>query len=123
MEISLVNDIHSHNLFQLEKKELEDSVQWKYEDKQYMLKIVTDKEERTVKSIFKSDNIIESEEEIKQKFLDILFEDKMSKFINQEDGFDDSVDGESEEINKINPYDPNLFVLIQKHFLFIKSIK
>lgn len=116
MKISLINDKYSHNLFELEKDEFENEIQWKYTDEQYMLKIITDKDGRNVKSVFKSNNIMDSEEEIKHKFLDILFEDKMTKFFNKEDGFDDSIDTESEDINKINPYDPKLIRVDTKTF-------
>lgn len=116
MKISLIDDENRDILINLEKSESEYEIKWSYSDAQFEISIITDCEIREVKSMTKSDNLIESQDEIKQKFLDIAFENKMSQFINLEDGFDDAEDEENNEIEKINPYDSKLIRVDTKTF-------
>ena len=100
---------------ELTKRKENDNWIWSYYNSQVELEIVTDNEMKNILNIRKSENISESNEVIKQKFLDCLFEHKMASLINAEDGFDDSEEGE-ENNNAINPYDPKLIRVDTKTF-------
>ncbi|MCM1541546.1 MAG: DUF262 domain-containing protein [Blautia sp.] len=71
---------------------------------------------RTVGEIKASDTIIEEEEEIRRKFSDSLFENKMNQLINMEDGFDDADEEEGNESIKYNPYNLKLIRVDTKPF-------
>ena len=91
-------------VFPLERQNNGDSIIWRFQDEQFEIEIITDKEIRMTKLVKKSDTIIESEEEICQKFADSAFETKMNQLINMEDGFDDADEEERNEDVKYNPY-------------------
>lgn len=114
--IYLVDNDNVTNTFPLEWSDYEDSIVWRYEDERFKINIVTDKEIRTVRTIEKSDTIVESIEEIKHKFLDSAFESKMNRLINIEDGFDDADEEEGNEGEKYNPYNPKLIRVDTKPF-------
>lgn len=116
MKISLIDDENRDIYINLEKAESENELNWSFADSQFAINIITDCDMREVKNVTKSNNLIESEDVIKQKFLDIAFENKMSQFINLEDGFDDAEDEENNEIEKINPYDSKLIRVDTKTF-------
>ena len=115
MKISLL-DLEDNNIcLELKKQDKDAEIEWIGIEGNYFCKIVTDKDIKEVKGIEKSENIYGTNEEIRQKFFDILFEYKMIKFINNEDGFDDAEE-EEDEVNKINPYDPKLIRVDTKTF-------
>ena len=115
MKINLL-DLEENNIYlELKRQENDTEIEWIGTEGNYSLKIVTDKDINEVKIIEKSENINGTNEEIRQKFYDIMFEYKMNKFINNEDGFDDSEE-EEEDVNKINPYDPKLIRVDTKTF-------
>lgn len=58
---------------------------------------------------------METEDDLKHKFSELLFEERMEESINQNDGFD-SADEEEEEKEKINPYNPKLIRVDTKPF-------
>lgn len=115
MKINLL-DIEDNNIYlELKRQERETEIEWIGTEENYSLKMVTDKDMKEIKGIEKSENINGTNEEIRLKFFDILFEYKMKKFINNEDGFDDSEE-EEEDANKIDPYDPKLIRVDTKTF-------
>ena len=103
-------------VFPLERQNNDDSIIWRFQDEQFEIEIITDKEIRMTKLVKKSDTIVESEEEICQKFADSAFETKMNQLINMEDGFDDSDEEERNEDVKYNPYNPKLIRVDTKPF-------
>ena len=103
-------------VFPLERQNNGDSIIWRFQDEQFEIEIITDKEIRMTKLVKKSDTIIESEEEICQKFADSAFETKMNQLINMEDGFDDADEEERNEDVKYNPYNPKLIRVDTKPF-------
>lgn len=103
-------------VFPLERQNNGDSIIWRFQDEQFEIEIITDKEIRMTKLVKKSDKIIESEEEICQKFADSAFETKMNQLINMEDGFDDADEEERNEDVKYNPYNPKLIRVDTKPF-------
>lgn len=116
MKISLIdkeNNIQTICLFQIERA---DSIKWIHDDELGKIEIITDLQLNKIESIEKSDNWSDSENEIKQKFQDAIFEYKMSQLINTEDGFDDADDDEKEEFEKYNPYNPKLIRVDTKTF-------
>lgn len=102
--------------FFLERVDSEDSIIWESQNENAEIKIVTDKDIRIIKNIEKSDLISESEEEIKRKFLDSAFENKMVQLINLEDGFDDADEDEGQDEKGYNPYNPKLIRVDTKPF-------
>lgn len=116
MQINLVDCDSNIKTFELERNDKENVILWTYADEKFRLEIVTDDEIKKVEEIKKSSNIIDNEEIVKQKFLDAAFEYKMSRLINSEDGFDDAEDGDEEESEKVNPYDPKLIRVDSKTF-------
>lgn len=88
---------------------------WTSENESFRLSILSNKELENVTVLEKSDNIMETEEEIKRKFSDWGFEQKITELTNKEDGFDDA-DEEENEVEKINPYDPKLIRVDTKTF-------
>lgn len=103
-------------VFPLERQNNGDTIIWRFQDEQFEIEIITDKEIRMTKLVKKSDTIIESEEEICQKFADSAFETKMNQLINMEDGFDDADEEERNEDVKYNPYNPKLIRVDTKPF-------
>lgn len=87
---------------------------WISQNIPFHLEIVTDEEIKKIIKLEKAESIKESSEEIKQKFLDAVFEYKINRLIMEEDGFDDAEEGEEE--NAINPYDPKLIRVDTKTF-------
>ncbi len=114
--IHLIDNDNVTNTFPLELIDKGDFIIWKFEDERFKIEIVTDKDVRTVKTIEKSDAIVESVETIKHKFLDSAFEIKMNRLINIEDGFDDADEEGENESEKYNPYNPKLIRVDTKPF-------
>lgn len=116
MKISLIdkeNNIQTICLFKIERA---DSIKWVHDDELGKIEVITDLQFNKIKSIEKSDNWLDSENEVKQKFQDAIFEYKMSQLINTEDGFDDADEDEKEELEKYNPYNPKLIRVDTKTF-------
>lgn len=116
MKISLIdkeNNIQTICLFKIKRA---DSIKWIHDDELGKIEIVTDLQLNKIESIEKSDNWLDSENEVKQKFQDAIFEYKMSQLINTQDGFDDAADDEKEEFEKYNPYNPKLIRVDTKTF-------
>lgn len=116
MIIHLMDNDNTVNTFPLERHDDGESIIWKFQDEQFELEIITDKEIRTIQKIKKSDTIVESEDDILHKFSDLVFETKMSQLINMEDGFDDADEEEGNEVVKYNPYNPKLIRVDTKTF-------
>lgn len=114
--IFLTDNDNVVNTFPLTRQDNDDSVIWVFQDEQFELEIITDREIRNVKHIQKSDTIAESEEEIRYKFSDLAFEAKMNQLINMEDGFDDAEEEEENEGIRYNPYNPKLIRVDTKTF-------
>ena len=114
--IHLTDNNNVINVFTLKRQNNDDSIIWKFQDEQFEIEIITDKDIRMIKLVKKSDTIIESEEEICQKFADSAFETKMNQLINMEDGFDDADEEERNEDVKYNPYNPKLIRVDTKPF-------
>ena len=57
---------------------------WKCEENGFQLEIITDEDVKKIIRIVKSSNLVEEEEVIKQKFLDVIFEYKITKLITEE---------------------------------------
>lgn len=114
--ICLTDNDNVINTFPLKRQDNDDLVIWNFQDEQFEIEIITDREIRTVKHIYKSDTIAESEEEIKHKFSELAFETKMNQLINMEDGFDDADEEEGNESVKYNPYNPKLIRVDTKPF-------
>ncbi len=104
------------NTFPLERQKQGESIIWKFEDEGFYIEIITDEAIRTVEKITKSDTIVESIDEIRHHFLDVVFETKMNQLINIEDGFDDADEEEEEDGVKYNPYNPKLIRVDTKMF-------
>ena len=115
MKISILEINNTIEVELKKKKGDKNSLIWSSDNSQVELEIVTDDEMKNILSLRKSDNISELDDVIKQKFLDYLFEYKMSSLINSEDGFDDAEEGE-DNVNTINPYDPKLIRVDTKTF-------
>ncbi len=84
----------------------------------YDLKFIMDKKGEKVTEVIKGEKILDDICDLKSKFMEILFEIKMNQFLDEDDGFDDSIE-DGEEINKdeiINPYDPKLIRVDTKPF-------
>ncbi len=116
MKISLMDREHNIYTVDLEKEESENCISWIYRNEQMEIEIITDLKMTSVNSIKKSDNWTETEDEIKQKFLDAIFEYKMEQLIKTEDGFDDADEDEMGEVEKYNPYNPKLIRVDTKTF-------
>lgn len=108
MIIHLTDNDNTVNSFPLQRQNNGDLVIWKFQDEQFEIEIITDKEIRTIKSIKKSNTIAESEDDILHKFSDLAFDIKMNQLINREDGFDDADEEEGNGGVKYNPYNPKL---------------
>lgn len=116
MTIYLTDNDNEVKAFLLERQNDGASVVWKFQDEQFELEVVTDREFRVIKNIKKSDTIVESEDDILHKFSDLVFETKMNQLINMEDGFDDADEEEEEGGVKYNPYNPKLIRVDTKTF-------
>lgn len=116
MKISLMDREHNIYTVDLEKEESGNYISWIYRNEQMEIEIITDSKMASVSSIKKSNNWTESEDEIKQKFLDAIFEYKMEQLIKAEDGFDDADEDEMGEVEKYNPYNPKLIRVDTKTF-------
>lgn len=115
MKISIFNEFNELQDIELEKNEKADGINWEYIRDSTQIKIVTDAGGKEVINIYKSPNILESESVIKQKFLDQVFELRMTRIISEEDGFDEALEDECETV-KIDPYDPKLIRVDPKQF-------
>lgn len=116
VKISLHVGEDSISSFSLNREDHEKEIHWKYEDEQYSIVVKTDRQLKQVTGISKSGGIAEETDDIKQKFLDVLFEYKMNQLINLEDGFDNADEEESEEGERMNPYNPKLIRVDPKTF-------
>lgn len=116
VQINLIDSENNTHTFTLKKADGETGICWEYADETFRLEIRTDNEIKQVEIKNKSENLAETDEAVRQKFLDAVFEYKMALLINREDGFDDADDGENEETEKINPYDPKLIRVDTKNF-------
>ena len=81
MKINLLDETNTVNTFFLEREKKNTEIAWKYDKNGFDIEIITDIGEKELKNIRKSANLIETEEEIRQKFLDSLFEYRMNQFI------------------------------------------
>ncbi len=114
--IHLTDNDNVTSAFPLTRQDAEDTLVWSFQDEQFWIEIITDKEIKKIRHIKKSDTITESQEEIKRKFSDSVFENKMNQLINMEDGFDDADEEEENESVKYNPYNPKLIRVDTKPF-------
>lgn len=116
MKINLLGSDNNIYTVEFKKEEKGDSIKWFYGNGQTEIEIITDLEMSLIESIQKSNKWIENENEIKQKFIDAVFEYKMKQLIKTEDGFDDADEEEIEESEKYNPYNPKLIRVDTKTF-------
>jgi len=117
MQISLIDIENNINTFELERADHGKEIFWKCADEAFPLEIMTDDEIKNTEILRKPENLAESDEIIKQKFSDAVFEYKMGLLINREDGFDDAEDEEGDEkTERFNPYDPKLIRVDTKTF-------
>lgn len=116
MKIDLSDKDNNVCTLELSKEQNGNDIVWEYKKEQIQIQIITDLQMRTINDIRVSDNWIESIEEVKQKFLDAIFEYKMEKLVSSGDGFDDADEEETGEIEKYNPYNPKLIRVDTKTF-------
>lgn len=116
MKISVHVENDSVMSFMLIRQDCEKEIEWKYKDEQYNIEISMDHQLRQVINVSKSDNITEEKDSIKHIFLEALFEYKMNLLISSEDGFDEADDGESDDGERMNPYNPKLIRVDPKTF-------
>ena len=126
MKISLslnIEDVDSENVeFELGCEEVGQNYFWTKIDKypvgpEYSLEIQTDKELKNVISIQKGIHIINSKDEIKNLFLDTLFNLGIERQTDEADGIEhthEASDNVNDEI--IDPYDPKLIRVETKTF-------
>ncbi|MBR3684258.1 MAG: DUF262 domain-containing protein [Lachnospiraceae bacterium] len=116
MKINLLVSENNIAEIQLNKQKGDkENLIWMSQEDAVQLEIVTDKEAKNIIKITKSDNVNDDDDTIKQKFLDLVFELKINRLINDEDGFDDAEEGDDEQ-SIINPYDPKLIRVDTKTF-------
>lgn len=116
MKINLLVSENNIAEIQLNKQKGDkENLIWMSQEDAVQLEIVTDKEAKNIIKITKSDNVKDDDDTIKQKFLDLVFELKINRLINDEDGFDDAEEGDDEQ-SIINPYDPKLIRVDTKTF-------
>lgn len=116
MRINLNDNENNVITFELEKLDNDNQIIWQFKDETFSIKIITDNEIKDVIAVDVSDNFVESEEVIQQKFMDCAFEYKMGQLINSADGFDDAEDEEREGVETFNPYNPKLIRVDTKTF-------
>lgn len=107
-EITLIEMREGHEILWLNSEK-------EYAGSDFQMKFVLDKNSIVPKEICLGKNIMETEDDLKHKFSELLFEERMEESINQNDGFD-SADEEEEEKEKINPYNPKLIRVDTKPF-------
>lgn len=116
MKINLLDSENNIVEIQLNKEKCnKNNLIWASQNPELKLEIVTDEEIKNIIKINKDERIKEDDDVIKQKILDLAFELKINRLINEEDGFDDAEEGEDDE-NAINPYDPKLIRVDTKTF-------
>lgn len=116
MKINLLVSENNIAEIQLNKQKGDkENLIWMSQEDAVQLEIITDKEAKNIIKITKSDNVKDDDDTIKQKFLDLVFELKINRLINDEDGFDDAEEGDEEQ-SIINPYDPKLIRVDTKTF-------
>lgn len=116
MRVNLIDNQNNVNVFNLVRYDYLESILWSYKDDKFFLQLETDDSMKNVSIVAKSKNLVESDEIIKQKFLDSVFEYKMEQLINCDDGFDDAEEEENEKVEKFNPYNPKLIRVDTKTF-------
>lgn len=107
-EITLIEMREGHEILWLNSEK-------EYAGPDFQMKFVLDKNSIVPKEICLGKNIMETEDDLKHKFSELLFEERTEESINQNDGFD-SADEEEEEKEKINPYNPKLIRVDTKPF-------
>lgn len=116
MKINLLVSENNIAEIQLNKQKGDkENLIWMSQEDAVQLEIITDKVAKNIIKITKSDNVKDDDDTIKQKFLDLVFELKINRLINDEDGFDDAEEGDEEQ-SIINPYDPKLIRVDTKTF-------
>lgn len=105
----------------LEKTEDNGKTIWKMKEEEYCgpdfkLEFILESKGKKPIKVVKGTNIVETENELKHRFEEQLFEEKMIQAINKEDGFDGADDSETGEIEKFNPYNPKLIRVDTKTF-------
>ncbi|MBQ7833972.1 MAG: DUF262 domain-containing protein [Lachnospiraceae bacterium] len=116
MKINLL--VSENNIVEIQlnkQKGDKENLIWMSQEDAVQLEIITDKEAKNIIKITKSANVKDDDDTIKQKFLDLVFELKINRLINDEDGFDDAEEGEEEQ-NIMKPYDPKLIRVDTKTF-------
>jgi hypothetical protein len=116
MKMNIVDCTNGITILELKKSvQNNGNLIWTSENEQLRLRLSSNNSLENVTVLEKSDNIVDSEAEIKRKFSDWGFEQKIAELTKQEDGFDDA-DEEENEVEKINPYDPRLIRVDTKTF-------
>ena len=116
MKINLLVSENNIAEIQLNKQKGDkENLIWMSQEDAVQLEIITDKEAKNIIKITKSDNVKDDDDTIKQKFLDLVFELKINRLINDDDGYHDAEEVDEEQ-NIINPYDPKLIRVDTKTF-------
>lgn len=128
-EVLIINEEEQIVEFKLSGKNEGEKTIWKkdtdnYVGQDYFLEIEVDDAHNTITNMTKGSKIIESENEIKNRFMDLLFEIRINKYIEKEDGFDDSFEDEMDSVEGeiTNPYNPKLIRVDTKAFS-VKQVK
>lgn len=115
-------DIEEQNVeFTLMESREDDKVIWsriedEYVGPDFILKFVLDPDDTKAKEVIKGKNIADSAEDLKHRFSEVLFEEKMMDILGEEDGFEIVDESEVEGVEKINPYNPKLIRVDTKQF-------
>lgn len=105
----------------LEKKESDGNIIWKGKEEECpgpdfeLAFIIGDKGRKPVQ-VMKGKNIADTEQELRHRFEELLFEETMKIAIEEENGFDGAEESEIGIAEKFNPYNPKLIRVDTKTF-------
>lgn len=105
----------------LEKEENNGKVIWRRQDEEctgpdFELSFVLEDKGRKPVQVLKGKNITDTEQELRHRFEELLFEETMKIAIEEENGFDGAEESESGNTEKFNPYNPKLIRVDTKPF-------
>lgn len=117
-----IMDLDEQNVeFTLYKTECGNEIVWSRSEDEYAgpdfaLEFVLDAGGTRPKQVKKGYKLLEGEEELKHKFSELLFEEKMLDALEVNDGFEVTDEAEAEDTEKMNPYNPKLIRVDTKPF-------
>lgn len=105
----------------LEKEENNGKVIWRRQDEEcsgpdFKLSFVLEDKGRKPVQVLKGKNIADTEQELRHRFEELLFEETMKIAIEEENGFDGAEESENGNTEKFNPYNPKLIRVDTKPF-------